>query len=73
MMADESSSTAIYGGAFSSSSATSYAEVVQKCFGGLAVGSCAPTSPNWLNDFLEARACNKMAFVPFKNYFHNAR
>lgn len=28
-------------------------QVVQTCFGGLEVGSCEPSSPNWLIDFLD--------------------
>lgn len=28
-------------------------QVVQTCFGGLEVGSCDPSSPNWLKDFLD--------------------
>lgn len=28
-------------------------QVVQTCFGGLEVGSCEPSSPNWLVDFLD--------------------
>eukprot|EP00903_Cladosiphon_okamuranus_P011990 g11259.t1 len=43
----------LYGGAFDSSSIIAYAEVVQTCFGGLEVGSCEPSSPNWLIDFLD--------------------